>query len=43
MKVRRGKIGKQLLDKCEEKRVYWNLNGEALDRSLWSSRFGRRY
>jgi hypothetical protein len=35
--------GKQLLDDLKEKRRYWNLKEEALDRNLWRTRFGRGY
>ena len=31
---------KQLLDCPNEKRGYWKLKDEALDRSLWRNRFG---
>ena len=31
---------KQLQDDLKEKRGYWQLNEEALDRTLWKSRFG---
>jgi hypothetical protein len=33
----------QLLDDLKEKRSYWKLKAEALDRTLWRSRFGRGY
>jgi hypothetical protein len=32
---------KQLLDELMEKRKYWILKEEALDRTLWRTRFGR--
>jgi hypothetical protein len=32
---------KQLLDDLREKRRYWKLKEEALDRTLWRTRFGR--
>jgi len=32
---RRGRRSKHLLDDLEEKRGYWKLNEEALDRTLW--------
>jgi hypothetical protein len=38
---RRGRRRKQLLDDLKEKRSYWKLNEEALDRSLWRTGFGR--
>jgi hypothetical protein len=34
---------KQLLDELKEKRGYWKLKEEALDRTLWGTRFGRVY
>jgi hypothetical protein len=40
---RRGRRRKQLLDVLKEKRGYWKLKEEALDRTLWRTRFGRRY
>jgi len=40
---RRGRKRKQLLDDHKEKRAYWKLKGEALDRTLWRIRFGRGY
>jgi hypothetical protein len=40
---RRGKRRKQLLDDLKEKRRYWKLKEEALDRTLWRTRFGRGY
>jgi hypothetical protein len=39
----RGRRGKQLLDDLQEKRRYWKLKEEALDRTLWRTRFGRGY
>jgi hypothetical protein len=39
----RGRRRKQLLDDLKEKRGYWKLKEEALDRALWRTRFGRRY
>jgi hypothetical protein len=38
---RRGRMRKQLLDDLKEKRRYWKLKEEALDRTLWRTRFGR--
>jgi hypothetical protein len=32
---------KQLLDDLKEKRGYWKLKEEALDRTLWGTGFGR--
>jgi hypothetical protein len=43
MKGRRGRRRKQLLDDLKGKRIYWKLKEEALDRTLWRSRFGRGY
>jgi hypothetical protein len=40
---RRGRRRKQLLDDLKEKRGHWKLEEEALDRTLWRSRFGRDY
>jgi hypothetical protein len=40
---RRGRRRKQLLDDLTEKRRYWKLKEEALDRTLWRTRFGRGY
>jgi hypothetical protein len=43
MTGRRGRRRKQLLDDLKEKRSYWKLKEEALDRTVWRSRFGRGY
>jgi hypothetical protein len=43
MTGRRGRRRKQLLDDLKEKRRCWKLKEEALDRTLWRTRFGRRY
>jgi hypothetical protein len=43
MTGRRGRRRKQLLDDLKEKRRYWELKEEALDRTLWRPRFGRGY
>jgi hypothetical protein len=40
---RRGRRRKQLLGNFKEKRRYWKLKEEALDRTLWITRFGRGY
>jgi hypothetical protein len=40
---RRGRRRMQLLDDLKEKRRYWKLKEEALDRTLWRIRFGRGY
>jgi hypothetical protein len=34
---------KQLLDDLKETRGYWKLKEEALDRTVWRTRFGRGY
>jgi hypothetical protein len=43
MTERRGRRRKQLLHDLNEKRNYWKLKEEALDRTLWRTRFGRGY
>jgi hypothetical protein len=43
MTERRGRRRKQLLDDLKEKGRYWKLKEEALDRTLWRTRFGRGY
>jgi hypothetical protein len=43
MTGRRGRRRKQLLDDLKEKRSYLKLKEEALDRTLWRTRFGRGY
>jgi hypothetical protein len=43
MTGRRGRRRKQLLDDLKEKRRYWKLKDEALDRTQWRTRFGRGY
>jgi hypothetical protein len=40
---RGGRRHKQLLYHLKEKRRYWNLKEEALDRSLWRTGFERGY
>jgi hypothetical protein len=40
---RRGRRRKQLLDDLKEKKRYCKLKEEALDRTLWRTRFGRGY
>jgi hypothetical protein len=39
MTERRGRRSKQLLDELKEKIRYWKLKEEALDRTLWRTRF----
>jgi hypothetical protein len=41
MMGKRGRRRKQLLDDLKEKRRYWELKEEALDRTLWRTRFGK--
>jgi hypothetical protein len=43
MTGRRGIRRKQLLDDLKEKRIYCKLKEEALDRTVWRTRFGRGY
>jgi hypothetical protein len=43
MSERRGRRRKQLLDDLKEKRRYLKLKEEALDRTLWRTRFGSGY
>jgi hypothetical protein len=43
MTGRRVRRRKQLLDDLKEKRRYWKLKEEAVDRTLWRTRFGRGY
>jgi hypothetical protein len=43
MTGRRGRRRKQLLDGLKEKKRYWKFKEEALDRTLWRTRFGRSY
>jgi hypothetical protein len=38
---RRGRRRKRLLDELKEMRRYWKLKEEALDRTVWRTRFGR--
>jgi len=40
---RRGRRRKRLLDDLKERRGYWHLKEEALDRSKWRARFGRGF
>jgi len=40
MAVRRGRSRKQLLDDLKEKRGFWTLKEEALDRTVWRTRLG---
>jgi hypothetical protein len=43
MTGRRGRRLQQLLDDLKEKRGYWKLKEEVLDRTLWLTCFGRSY
>jgi hypothetical protein len=43
MTGRRGRKRKQLLDDLKEKRICWILKVEALDHTLWRTRFERGY
>jgi hypothetical protein len=38
-----GRRRKQLMDDLKETNRYWKLKEEALDRTLWRTRFGRGY
>jgi hypothetical protein len=40
---RLGRRRKQLRDNRKEKRRYWELKEEALDRTVWRTRFGSGY
>jgi hypothetical protein len=40
---RRGTRRKQLLEDLKERRRYWKLKEDALDRTLWRTRCGRGY
>ena len=41
MTGRRGKRRRKLLDDLKERRGYSHLKEEALDRTMWTARFGR--
>jgi hypothetical protein len=43
MTGRRRRRRKQLLYDLKEKRRYWKLKEETLDRTLWRTRFGKGY
>jgi hypothetical protein len=43
MTGRRGRRRKQLVEVFKEKKRYCKLKEEALDRTLWRTRFGRGY
>jgi hypothetical protein len=38
---RRGRRPKKLLDYLKDRRGYYHLKEEALDRTMWRNRFGR--
>jgi hypothetical protein len=38
---RRGRRRKKLLDDLKDRRGYYHLKEEALDRTMWRNRFGR--
>jgi hypothetical protein len=40
---RRGRRRRQLPDAFKEKRVYWKVKEEVLDRTVWSNRCGSGY
>jgi hypothetical protein len=40
---RRGRRRRKLLDDLKERRGYWHLKEEALDRTLWRARVGRGF
>jgi hypothetical protein len=40
---RRGRRRRKLLDDPEERRRYFHLKKEALDRTMWTARFGRGF
>jgi len=43
VRERRGRRRKKLLDDLEERRGYFHLKEEALDRTKWRVRFGRDF
>ena len=40
MTIRRGRRRKNLLDDLKDRRVYSNLKGVALNRTMWRNRYG---
>jgi hypothetical protein len=40
---RRGRRRKKLLDDLKDRRGYYHLEEEALDRTVWRDRFGRGF
>jgi hypothetical protein len=43
MKGRRGRRHRKLLDNLKERRGYFQLKEEVLDRRVWRARFGRGF
>ena len=43
MTGRRGRRRRNLLDELKERRGYYHLKEEALDRTMWRARFGRGF
>jgi hypothetical protein len=43
VKGRRARRGRKLLDDLKERRGYFHLKEEALDRTMWTARFGRGF
>ena len=43
VKRRRGRRRKKLLDDFKDRRGYYQLKEEAVDRTMWRNRFGRGY
>ena len=43
MTGRRGRRGRKLLDDLKERIEYSHLKEEALDRTMWTARFGRGF
>ena len=43
VRVRQGKRYKLLQGDLKEKRGYWKMKQEALDRTLWRTRYGRGF
>ena len=41
MTRRRGRRRRKLLDDLKDRREYYHLKEEALDRTMWRNRFGR--
>jgi transcription elongation GreA/GreB family factor len=40
---RRGRRRKKLMDDLKDRREYFDLKEEALDRTVWRNRFGRSF